>query len=428
LLISPRGDTFAGPLSDVNGTFSSETFATLWSADGKLLGSFRMPDGLGFSGPPYAYSGSGALALLANEVVDIASNKHWTNTAVDYELGSSIDETGMLVAGLSYIGEIGDLHTAAATGENGNPTARRLFGSLTQSPDTPSNSQTVLSISPDGSRLATASSSPPSSLLWRVAADFSASVPMLSVGTSVPVEASFSANSREVVFSGDGWDIVSAEDGAYLDGVGPPPGTPYAGCFFTAARFSSSGRWLALGKIGAEMSLLARNDLHEVAVLPVAHCQSRGSFNRDDSLVAMSGPEVYRTSDWSLVWPAQIISETPANLNDVLNFFRDVQFTPGDQGLLVSRCDGPAGAIGCAHALHAISDGTLIQQLPEIKGTRARFSGEGNWIVSGNTALHVPTSETVVFAPTAELSTFAPNGDIIAVLKDSTLARYCRTP
>jgi hypothetical protein len=95
---------------------------------------------------------------------------------------------------------------------------------------------------------------------------------------------------------------------------------------------------------------------------------------------------------------------------------------------LVSRCDAPAGGIGCTHALHAVSDGTLIQQLPELKGARARFSGEGNWLVSGNTALHVPTNETVVFAPTAELSTFAPNGDIIAVLEGSTLARYCRTP
>jgi hypothetical protein len=83
---------------------------------------------------------------------------------------------------------------------------------------------------------------------------------------------------------------------------------------------------------------------------------------------------------------------------------------------------------GCAHELRAVSDGALIQKLPEINGTRARFSGEGNWIVSGNTALHVPTSETVVFDPAATLSTFAPNGDIIAVLADSTLARYCRTP
>jgi hypothetical protein len=143
----------------------------------------------------------------------------------------------------------------------------------------------------------------------------------------------------------------------------------------------------------------------------------------------MSGPEVYRTSDWSLVWPAQIISETPPpNLDAAQDLFRDVQFAPGGQALLVSRCDVPVGAIGCAHEIRAVSDGALIQQLPEIKGTRARFSGEGNWIVSGNTALHVPTSETVVFAPTAELSTFAPNGDIIAVLNDSTLARYCRTP
>jgi hypothetical protein len=164
-------------------------------------------------------------------------------------------------------------------------------------------------------------------------------------------------------------------------------------------------------------------------VLPIAHCESRASFNRDDSLVAMSGPEVYRTSDWSLVWPTQITAEAPqASVNGIPDFFRDAQFAPGDQALLVSRCYVWVGASGCVHELRAVSDGALIRKLPEITGTRARFSGEGNWIVSGNTALHVPTSETVVFDPAATLSTFAPNGDIIAVLKDSTLARYCRTP
>jgi len=426
LWISPRGDTFSGPLSDVvNGLSPGETFATLWSADGTLLGSFRIPDTLAFN--PYAYSGSGALALLGNEVFDVASNTHWTNTAVDDELLSSIDETGVLVAGLSYVDQ---LHNMAATGENGNPSARHLFGSLLQSADTPSISQTLLSISPDGSRLATGIANAAGyPLLWRVAADFSASAPVRTVGQALPMEVSFSPSTREVLFSGDGWGIYSADDGTYLYGVPPPPDVPETGCWSSTARFSSSGRWLAIGKRGAQMGLVARNDLHEITVLPIAHCESRASFNRDDSLVAMSGPEVYRTSDWSLVWPAQIIAEPPrSGQNGIRDFFRDAQFAPGDQALLVSRCDVPAGVSGCAHELRAVSDGALIQKLPEINGTRARFSGEGNWIVSGNTALHVPTSETVVFDPAATLSTFAPNGDIIAVLADSTLARYCRTP
>ena len=426
LRISPRGDTFAGALSDVNATLLSGTFATIWSADGKLLGSFRVPGALVGNAPAYAYSASGALALLGNEVVDVASNQHWTNTAVDEELYSSIDATGRLVAGLS---SLGNLYAAAATGEDGNPTARRLFGSLPQSLGTQPNAQAVLSISPDGARLATASG-PIGSLLWRVAADFSASVPVRSMGQAIRLEVSFSASSREVIFSGDGWGIYSADDGAYLEGLPPPfqdAGT--AGCVFTTARFSSSGRWLAVSSTqGAEMSLLADADLHEITSLPIARCQARGSFNRDDSLVAMSGPEIYRTSDWSLVWPAQIVPEPPPGPGAAGYSFRDAQFAPGDQALLVSRCDGPGGVSGCAHELRAVSDGALIQQLPEITGTQARFSGEGNWIVSGNTALHVPTSETVVFAPTAEISTFAPNGDIIAVLGDSTLARYCRTP
>ena len=191
-----------------------------------------------------------------------------------------------------------------------------------------------LSISPDGSRLATASP-PINALLWRVAADFSASVPMRDMGEAIRLEVGFSASSREAVFSGDGWGIYSADEGASLDGVAPPPWVPTTGCWFGTARFSSSGRWLAVSGLGAQMEILARSDLHENTVLPITHCQSRGSFYRDDSLVAMSGPEVYLTSDWSLVWSAQIVPETPPpNLDAVQDFFRDAQFAPGGQALL----------------------------------------------------------------------------------------------
>jgi len=48
--------------------------------------------------------------------------------------------------------------------------------------------------------------------------------------------------------------------------------------------------------------------------------------------------------------------------------------------------------------------------------------------VSGSTALHLPTNESLTFDPAATLSAFAPNGDIVAILSDNTIARYCRTP
>jgi len=417
--VSPRVDTIAGFV------IGSTRLGNLWSAGGKLISSFTTGDNIYGDA---IYSESGALVLLANQVVDVASNLHWTNSAVDDSNTTTLSATGMLVAGLS---PVDGAYSAAFIAENGNPDTRRLFGSLP--PADPSSSPstslpTVLSVSPDGAKLATASLTPEYSLLWRLSAGFAASVPIRSIGQGIPLEASFSADSREVAYSGDGWGIFSAGDGSFLYTNVPPP-IVAANCWFISARFSVGGPWLAIGTYGAAINVVTRDDLQFVAALPTARCRARSSFNGDGSLVAVSGPEVYRTSDWSLVWPSQIVAEPSQLLNAPSeDYFRDAQFAPGGQTLLVSRCDGPGPATGCVHALQAVSNGALVEQLPQLTASRARFSGEGNWVVSGPTVLHVPTNESVTFDPNATLSTFAPNGDIIAILKDDTLTRYCRTP
>jgi hypothetical protein len=417
LAVSPRVDTVAGVTAD------STRLANLWSAGGKLMASFTTADDIDTDA---IYAESGALVLMANQVLDVASNLHWTNSAVDDSNTTTLSATGMLVAGLS---PVDGAHFAAYIAENGNLNTRRLFGSLP--PADPSSSSTslptVLSVSPDGASLATASLAPPGSLLWRLSTSFAASVPIRAI-QQVSLEASFSADGREVGYSGDGWGIFSADDGSFLDTIVPPP-TVADGCWFTSAHFSAGGPWLAIGTTGATMNIVTRDDLQFVAALPTARCRARSSFNGDGSLVALSGPEVYRTSDWSLIWPSQIVAEPPPSLDDPsLDFFRDAQFAPGEQTLLVSRCDGPGLGTNCRHALQAVSNGAVVQQLPQLTSSRARFSGEGNWVVSGPTVLHVPTNESLTFDPNATLSTFAPNGDIIAILKDDTLARYCRSP
>jgi len=55
------------------------------------------------------------------------------------------------------------------------------------------------------------------------------------------------------------------------------------------------------------------------------------------------------------------------------------------------------------------------------------FSPDGSWVVSGTTLLHLADNEQRVFDSLSVLATFAPNGDIIAVLTDNSLARYCLT-
>jgi hypothetical protein len=75
-----------------------------------------------------------------------------------------------------------------------------------------------------------------------------------------------------------------------------------------------------------------------------------------------------------------------------------------------------------------LRDGAVLKELPELSARRASFSSEGHWLVSGATALHLPSGDTVTIEPHAQLASFMPNGDIAALLADNSIARYCRTP
>ncbi len=95
----------------------------------------------------------------------------------------------------------------------------------------------------------------------------------------------------------------------------------------------------------------------------------------------------------------------------------------GTAEVLVSHC----AAAGCLHALHSLTDGSVIRSLPQLTSNRAKFSPEGNWVVSGTTLLHLPDGQQRVLDPAAVLAAFVPNGDVIALLADNALARYCRS-
>ncbi len=161
--------------------------------------------------------------------------------------------------------------------------------------------------------------------------------------------------------------------------------------------------------------------------LPTLGCNARAVFSPDGTLVATSDPRLYRTSDWSAVWSASDASADPfapvAPTEFTNEFYDDIQFRPNAQELLVSR----SGDEGSEHALYSLADGTLIRHLPELQSMRAKISPEGNWVVSGTTILHLPDGEQRVFDAQSVLATFAPNGDIVALLADNSLARYCRT-
>jgi hypothetical protein len=72
-------------------------------------------------------------------------------------------------------------------------------------------------------------------------------------------------------------------------------------------------------------------------------------------------------------------------------------------------------------------NGSLIRALPELTGPRAQFSPEGHWALSADTLLHLPTNERRYLKGRVMASTFAPNGDVVGLLEDNTIVRYCRT-
>jgi hypothetical protein len=416
IITSPRADSLvAFVLSTLSN--SQTPLASLWSADGRYRGLFPGAN------DSIAYAESGAFVIAGNALVDTSTGKTRFDIPNNFEI-STVDTSGTQVAGLDSLG-LGQM--AVQMFDLSGASGPRLFGSLPVSA-----SITDVTVSPDGARLATTVDN--GGILWRLAPDIAASEAILTLRSGLDLDASFTADGQQLLISGDGWNVVSAEDGDDLPtpASSPPPNPNIfidpgeEDCVHTSARVSNRGTWLTLGTTMPTTQVFGWYNCPAPSIqLPTANCNARTAFSADDSLVATTGPALYRTSDWSRVWPAQV-----APAGGPPDLFKDVQFMPGDQTLLVSTCPSPlyAATLTCRYALYSVADGTQIQALPELQAARASVSAEGHWVVSGGTALHLPSGQSQLVDPDAVLSTFAPNGDIITVRKDNTIARLCRTP
>jgi WD40 repeat protein len=424
--ISPRADTLAANTQglDEKGNLVAST-SSLWSASGAFRATYTNRD--------YAtniiYSENGAFVSIGDQLVEVASGK--PRYALPRGVsGSTIDASGTHLASVE---QMGPSDFAAQVFDLSGVNGARSFGALPESATI-----TDLSISPDGTRLATTGQY--TGILWRLAPDLGASEALRSIFFDLLLDANFTPNGQQVFFSGDGVLALSSKDGMVLADPGfdlpaPPPGVGVGtGCVHTSARVSPRGSWLALGEYGPGVALIGQHacpgSVQQAArpELVTARCNARSAFNADESLVATSGPELYRTSDWSRAWPATITTEQRSDFMSAL--FDDVQFAPDGQTLLVSQCPPSSSIEGnaCSHTLRSLTDGAIVRSLPELRAARAAFSPEGHWIIAGGTALHLPSGQSLTFALDAQLSTFAPNGDIIAVLKGNSIARFCRTP
>lgn len=189
----------------------------------------------------------------------------------------------------------------------------------------------------------------------------------------------------------------------------------------TSARLSPQGdRLLVGGHYGFAVDTNTNININPVFMyLPALACNARAAYSEDGALVATSEPRLFSASDFAPIWTAAGTSDAGDG-----DFLDDVQFRPNASELLVSH----VGSSSHVHALYSLTDGSLLRAVPELQGSRAKFSPEGNWVVSGATLLHLPDGEQRAFDPQSVLATFAPNGDIVALLADGSLTRYCRAP
>jgi WD40 repeat protein len=402
LRISPRGDSVAGEVVSLSSAYTGTAGSALWRSDGTLAySSFSQPAQV------TVYSPAGERVLLTDRVVNVASaavESLLTQQAM-YDDYSAIDSSGQLA--------LTNFSSGVALFDLPSGEPLDVVGAIP--PPAPTGVQpNDMAASADGTHFLVGT------MMWRIDPDFVQSNIVSIDQTAIRIDDAFSPDGTEYVVSGDRWGgIESTETGATIESPAPPPPNISPSCFVTGARLSPRNDWFLVGAYDNSVSVLDISNNTQVARLPTVRCDGRAVFTADESLVVTTDPALYRVSDWSQVWNSASGEEAGSNGGA----WDDVQIRPNANSVLVSHC----GSASCEHALYSLTDGTVIQTLPQLTNNRAKFSPEGNWVVSGARLLHLPDGQQRVLDPAPVLAAFVPNGDVIALLADSTLARYCRS-
>ncbi len=287
-----------------------------------------------------------------------------------------------------------------------------------------------MTISANGQFLAT--SDLENVMVFRIASSFSKSAAIQSTATCAePFRISLSQDGAMLLCSGDGWTLSRTVTKEVVDIFPSPDSISLDNCTLTTGSLSSRDTWLVIAGYDFLLNIRRTQSLSGPSMaVPSARCNGHAAFNADESLMATTGAELYRTSDWTRIWSAPIGSpDSIGPFGKDASPFSDVQFMPGGRELLISLC-GPRDVFNCAYALYSADSGHTIRQLPALTAQKAAVSAEGHWIVSGRTLQHLPTGTLRTLeldGKPASLAIFTPNGDIIAGMPDKTLVRYCRS-
>lgn len=268
---------------------------------------------------------------------------------------------------------------------------------------------------------------------WKPSSSFGSSVPIWNwPGQGSPFwEASYSplANGGEALLAvpADGQKLFTPNGRGVL--VGPPePNSPPFGCDGRFVSFSPSGTRLA-GANGGYSVDVCDTAGQQLARLPSVSCNSSAAFSADERWLATSGPELYRTSDWSRVWPTAEPKPIPYDFENPRPLaLSRVLFLPGGKELLVSSCTGEYESPSCTSEVYSVATGARLRSLP-LTASRPSLSPDGAWLVAGSQLYHLATgTERSLSPPDAVVSVFEPSGDMISALANGGLSRYCRVP
>jgi hypothetical protein len=274
-----------------------------------------------------------------------------------------------------------------------------------------------LSVAPDGATAVVTDGYNATAV--RIAPVFADSAPIWTSSTELEFVSEFSADASLVAISGDNRGLLDAAAGTLLFDPSPPPDV-HVGCGVGYFGLSHDRRWAAGGGFGYDVEVFDVVTHELVARLPSSSCNSAAAFSPDGSLLATARGELYRTSDWSRLWPEAV--DRDASEAEV--WLTGVRFTPDGRELLVTRCDYPRSATSCSSELRSAVAGGGGSAPTSVASTFAALSPDGTWIAADGQLQHRRGARQVL-APDLGATAFMPNGDVLAAGADDRLHRFC---
>jgi WD40 repeat protein len=246
------------------------------------------------------------------------------------------------------------------------------------------------------------------------------------------------AGADSIAFSPDGTRLLVSHGWIQeLPASGAEPASmPAAQCVPSwSARYTTDGKRIGVSLPWGFLLLAGSND---ASFAPIANDQTYPAvaFSPDGLTVATSTPALYRLSDGSRLWPANVgppasSACTPpafgAPLYGAVAFSHDGQLVVARRG----SYDAAGNPLEYRTSIYRASDGTLVQDLGTDVGPAPVFSPDDVWLVAGPTVMRADGTGT----PTAlgninasSVSTFAPDGTIVVGEPGGLVYLFCPTP